>query len=891
MQNILKKIDFYLLLLMVIALSLSVMIFYRIGGTDYFYISRLGDIKEQYIHFFNLFHNLVRSGEMPFWSWEFGPGGSFWNQFGYYILGDIFIWPLLLFPVEWFPYSFIPMSMLKILLMAIGMYLFLKELGLKKQVAVLFAISYSFPILYFEYFYTHYFFINSAVFFPFILWGYERYIRSQQIKILVISLFLTGISNFYFLFMITVGLFFYSMFRYFTMDQIKISKLNFIKFHFKLSLVYLAALGLSMFIFLPSVFGFLDSNVTVRPEKPFFEPVLSFDEMLRKLIWEGGISFLPLITVPILLINGKKNFFFGLMGCLIFLTVIFQNINSFAGGFSLPGEFRAFFLYNTLLVALGAIALNNINYRKMKNLMFLWILSIGVYYWLSQNPFTHYGNLLKYLPLFFTVTFSLYTFYKSHKGKSIAILVLVILVSSYSSLIPYSFVTDILFKTRGIDAGDYHKGVWGTLPLMSYEDYEKYYDNKEVKNALSNLKDDKSFYRVYFSYPGLTNHNSSMSYRYKSYYAYNSLLKWKLQEYEMDYLGQLGSRSLSLLRGYPNSTIINTLLNNKYYITLSGKGTNMYGYETVFKKDNLLIEKNNYWLPIGFLYENALSASDFQEIYFPLQEEAALRNAVIPERIYDKYSFPSAENHSLDFIASLKDAEFEQGILKETNENGLLIDSKEPIEITIPLKEHELSEMNVFVDIIPYTKNNGVTINILNDKRQNYYFEKNMRNNAYVSSQYHYKETVNKVLFRMGADSDSKWVKIVIQPGRFLLKDIRVTAGSYSAYDKWVKEHQSNSLKNIAFSNNRLSGIVNADQNAVLFLSIPYSKGWKAYIDGEKAETFPVHSAYTGVFIPEGSHEIQLRYLPEGFITGLGISLMSLIGLLSWRVYFSKRVK
>ncbi|MEK3857197.1 hypothetical protein [Cytobacillus sp. FSL H8-0458] len=64
----------------------------------------------------------------------------------------------------------------------------------------------------------------------------------------------------------------------------------------------------------------------------------------------------------------------------------------------------------------------------------------------------------------------------------------------------------------------------------------------------------------------------------------------------------------------------------------------------------------------------------------------------------------------MDFVASLKDARFDQGILKETKGNGLLIDSQEPIEITIPLKEHQLSELNFFVDIIPFTKNNGVTI-------------------------------------------------------------------------------------------------------------------------------------------------------------------------------------
>jgi uncharacterized membrane protein YfhO len=873
-------IDKFIVLLVAVVLLLGSLIFYRISENNFFYISKLGDIKEQYINFFNLFHRLVRSGEMPFWSWEYGPGGSFWNEFGYYMLGDVFIWPLLALPVHWFPYLFIPISIFKICLMAIGMYLFLKEFGIKRQIAFIAGISYGFAVLHFEYFYTHYFFVNSAVFFPYVLLGYEKYVSKKKAAVLVITLFLTSISNFYFLFMITLGLGFYSLFRYFTHPEIEKSLMGFIKFHFKLIGVYLSAVGLSMFILLPSVFGLFESNFFVRPEKPAFDPLLNFDELIRKVLWSGGMSFLPLITVPLLLINGKKNFIYGLMGIILFLFLRYQKINSLIGGFSAPDEFRAFFLFNAFFITLSAIVLNYIDFKKWRNILVVLYLSYFWYNWFISNPFSHYANYLKYIPGVFALIFLSYSLLKNRHAKKMAFTVAACALCAYSLLIPYSFVTDLLVRSSGKDPGNFHKGVWGTLPLMSPNDYKNYYDNEDVKEALSYIKNDSEFYRLYLNNPGVTAHNSSMSYDYHSYYTYQSLVKWDLQKFEMDYLGQLGSRSLNLLRGYPNSTIMNTLLNNKYYISFTGQGTNLYGYKPIKTEGNLVIEKNRFSLPIGFLYHHALSSEAFEKSDFPLQEEFMLRNAVVPKEISKKYSLSTDRDKSLTTIGSLNNAVFAPNIKVNKMEKGVLVESSQPILITMPLSNHILSEMNVFMDISPFTVNDGITAVASSSVGKSYYFEKNMQGNQYISNQYQYHNTINKVLFRFGADSNSKSVKLVIQPGKFLIKDLRVTSMDYEPYKEIIEQYKANSLKNAIVTNNTVSGNVDAKEKSILFLSIPFSSGWKATIDGKKVETFRVHSAYTGIYVPEGKHQIQLNYLPEGFKMGMTFSMVSLILLM-----------
>lgn len=80
-----------------------------------------------------------------------------------------------------------------------------------------------------------------------------------------------------------------------------------------------------------------------------------------------------------------------------------------------------------------------------------------------------------------------------------------------------------------------------------------------------------------------------------------------------------------------------------------------------------------------------------------------------------------------------------------------------------------------------------------------------------------------------------------------------------------------------SFSDTEITGNINALNDGVMFLSIPYEKGWTVYVDGEKAETTEVLSAMLGVKLSAGQHSIKLEYTPEGFVTGIAVSCTALI--------------
>lgn len=76
-----------------------------------------------------------------------------------------------------------------------------------------------------------------------------------------------------------------------------------------------------------------------------------------------------------------------------------------------------------------------------------------------------------------------------------------------------------------------------------------------------------------------------------------------------------------------------------------------------------------------------------------------------------------------------------------------------------------------------------------------------------------------------------------------------------------------------------ITGTVTADTNRVMFTSIPYDSGWSVYIDGEKVPTYSLGDALLCFEVAAGTHTVELKYVPSGFIVGIIISVISLFAL------------
>lgn len=73
-----------------------------------------------------------------------------------------------------------------------------------------------------------------------------------------------------------------------------------------------------------------------------------------------------------------------------------------------------------------------------------------------------------------------------------------------------------------------------------------------------------------------------------------------------------------------------------------------------------------------------------------------------------------------------------------------------------------------------------------------------------------------------------------------------------------------------------LSGTIDVNSAGYLVLSIPYDPGWTLYVDGIKTDYDLFENAFISVYLNNGSHSIELKYFPDGLITGAAISIIAI---------------
>lgn len=73
----------------------------------------------------------------------------------------------------------------------------------------------------------------------------------------------------------------------------------------------------------------------------------------------------------------------------------------------------------------------------------------------------------------------------------------------------------------------------------------------------------------------------------------------------------------------------------------------------------------------------------------------------------------------------------------------------------------------------------------------------------------------------------------------------------------------------------------------ICFFSVPYDKGWSAYINGKEVEIIKA-TEFMGVLVEEGIHHIEFKYKTPGFVIGLISTVISTIGLIIIEVYKRK---
>ena len=127
--------------------------------------------------------------------------------------------------------------------------------------------------------------------------------------------------------------------------------------------------------------------------------------------------------------------------------------------------------------------------------------------------------------------------------------------------------------------------------------------------------------------------------------------------------------------------------------------------------------------------------------------------------------------------------------------------------------------------------------------------------------------------------------------GIYHFDEFSVIAEPLTDYADKIEKLGAESLENVKISQNKSSyvsagvtGEITVSDNKLLCLTVPYSAGWKAYVDGTPAVLENINLMFCGLWLTPGRHTIELRYETPGLLYGLCLSAAGLLLFLFWMI-------
>ncbi len=161
-----------------------------------------------------------------------------------------------------------------------------------------------------------------------------------------------------------------------------------------------------------------------------------------------------------------------------------------------------------------------------------------------------------------------------------------------------------------------------------------------------------------------------------------------------------------------------------------------------------------------------------------------------------------------------------------------------------------------------------------------------------------------------GAERNSYYIKrpFIMMAGNVSKGDVitlhasvsNASSGSFTAYCTMLNEDlfqqgfnklSQSTLRATKVTDTEIEGDITARQDGLFYTSISYVNGWKAYVDGKETEITPVGNAMLAFKLDAGSHQIRLRYMPEGFVTGAICSILAILILIAMIFLVPRREK
>lgn len=370
--------------------------------------------------------------------------------------------------------------------------------------------------------------------------------------------------------------------------------------------------------------------------------------------------------------------------------------------------------------------------------------------------------------------------------------------------------------------------------------------------AVEQLEDD-SFYRCAALSVPFDALSASLQLDYNGVSIFSSTINGHI----MEYLAEMGCTGFggTTIYGLDNRTFLNALASVKYCGYYEGdERTLPYGYEEVLRTEQngetAVLCENQYALPLGYTYEDVITSEELDQYSTLEQQEVLMQKVLLDSAAESTGEAARITSQELE-ILSVE----EKGV--QLTETSMTADESEKPLLTLTFESQPNSETYLVLEKgVLEGDGSEDPINLyLETKGNSYKIRFRADDDRYGTGQedfvlnlgYH-EEPITSCTIRMS------------RAGTIEFSSMKLYSQSMEPLERYTKERKEAVLEHVTMDVNRVSGTISLEEDRTLVLSIPYQKGWTAYVDGEAVELEKANYMYLGLPLTAGEHTIELHF-------------------------------
>lgn len=815
---------------------------------------------------------------LPEWDFQIGVGSDVLTTLNYYAFGD----PLNLLYVFVRPaqteYMYAFLTVLRLFLAGAG---FLFYALFRKQrcfSSIAGALCYAFCGFALTAAAYHPFFVNAMIYLPLFLLGLEKIFAGKRPHLFIFSVCVSAVSNFYFLFVLTLLSMLYALFRFFQMYHTHRIR-SFALLTLKCGAGYVTGLLLSAAIFLPVLIAFFNNG---RFSSGYTHSMLAYSlhyyaELFSNFLssntpsyWSAtGYTPLSFLCIILLFCMRKRNMRAPSLSLRLgfLLLSIFLCIPLFGYIFNGMGYVtnRWIFGYSFLIAYITAQMLPEmVVLSKKEGVLTLFCASVYTLVCLLLT-----GGADKRINLALIIL----------AGCCGFVLLFVVLGKPRARSTAFIRSTCLLLLVCICVGGN------GFARYRAFQN--GFIDSSKVTSkitdsplkALKALEDD-SFYRVGAS--GVSVYNSSLTLHLNDTSSYFSLTDGNLTSL-------LKGLELNTLNapvqfiGLDRRAALYSLFSTKYYAAPAGSKAVPYGYRETETKGVL---ENQNALPIGYTYRSCMTTGQYEGLNALEKQQALLQCAVVDS----PGTLPNASP-----VFDAKSVPYEIVEMKGIEQDGDRFAIKYGgAQMTLRFSGLPDAETYLKIDNMQFQfaepkqkiirKANGKRlVNPFPSTPQSLALYVKAFNNTtiqYFTPSYNFYFGRDDFLANLGysAQAQKECTITFSAAGSFSCDRLEILCQPMTHFSENIRSLKENVLENVQMGTDQITGSISVQENRLLCLSIPYSTGWHAKVNGKDVPLERVNTLFMGIPLEPGTYTIELTYQTPGLRAGLLVSAATLVG-------------